>query len=58
MCSWLSTDTWNKEAGVLGIGDEVIVHGEKTGEEVNMTSFWGKISKVIDQDSGDYLIID
>ena len=43
---------------MLDIGDEVTVHGEKTGEEVNMTSFWGKISKVIDQDSGDYLIID
>jgi len=41
-------DAWNKKVGVLEIWDAVIVYGEKADKEVNMISFWGKISKVID----------
>ena len=56
--SWLSVDAWNTEAGILSVGDEVTVYGEKAGEKVNMTSFWGKISKVIDQTLGTYQLTD
>ncbi len=39
-------------------GDEVIVNGEMAGDKINMTSFWGKITGIVDAESGMYEVTD
>jgi len=43
----LNSKEWNKEAGELDVGDEVTVHGEKSGEPVSMNSFWATVTMVV-----------
>ena len=53
---WLSADEWNKEEGELKIDDEVTAFGEKAGKEINMDSFWGCVTKVLN--TGMYEVTD
>jgi len=48
--SWVRSAEWNKEIGKLSEGDEVTVYGEKTGEPFNFISFWGTVTKVINDE--------
>ena len=41
--SWLSLSEWEKQAGELGVGDEVTVHGEQYGQPVALGSYWGRV---------------
>ena len=56
--SWLEAKEWDKEDGLLEKGDEVTVYGEKSGEVVNVDSFWGTITYVIDAVNGIYEVTD
>ena len=56
--TWLQAKKWNCETGLLKIGEEVTAYGEKAGEEINMNSFWGVVTKVINGDRGLYEITD
>ena len=56
--SWLQAKEWDKEEGTLEKGDEVTVFGEKAGETVDMNSFWGTITDVIDAANGIYEVTD
>ena len=55
---WLLASEWNKECGELSEGDEVTVHGEKTGEPINKDSFWAIVTQVINAESDKYILKD
>ena len=56
--SWLLASEWNREEGLLKKGDEVTVYGEKAGQPINLDSFWGVVTGVIDPAQGKYEITD
>ena len=56
--SWLLASEWNREEGLLKKGDEVTVCGEKAGHSINLDSFWGVVTGVIDPAQGKYEITD
>ena len=56
--SWLLAAEWNKEEGLLKLGNEVTVYGEKAGEKVNMNSFWATVTGLIDVEEGKYHVTD
>ncbi|KAL7534418.1 hypothetical protein ACHAXR_005863 [Thalassiosira sp. AJA248-18] len=58
IASWLLAAEWNKTSGKLKVGDEVTVFGELVGEKVNENSFWGKVTRIIDEDKELYEITD
>ena len=45
---WLLAEEWDKEEGKLPIGAEVTIHGEKSGEPINMGSAWGVVIEEVD----------
>ena len=47
---WLLEIESNKITGELLVGNEVTVHGEMTGEDVNTDSFWGVTTRVLGSD--------
>jgi hypothetical protein len=54
--SWLSKDEWDKEVGIIEVGEEVTVFGEKSGCDVNEESYWAKVIQKPESDDGDYVL--
>ena len=44
VCSWLVVDEWNKTSGVLEVGAEVTVDGERAGEARMASSYWAQVT--------------
>ena len=44
VCSWLVVDEWNKTSGVLEVGAEVTVDGERAGEARMAGSYWAQVT--------------
>ena len=58
IASWLEAAEWNKESGVLPVGAEVTVYGEKSNEKLNSNSFWATVTKVSDSENDLYEVKD
>ena len=56
--SWTLAVEWDKEEGQLEEGDEVTVFGEKSRQPVNLSSFWGTVTKVINAEKEECEITD
>ena len=56
--SWLLASTWNREEDLMKKGDKVTVYGEKAGQPINLDSFWGVVTGMIDPAQGKYKITD
>ena len=58
IASWIEAAEWDKESGLLPIGSEVTVYGEKSGEKINNNSFWATVTKLRDADNEMYEVKD
>lgn len=48
MWTWLSVEEWDKISGELNVGDEVTVHGAKSGaDKENDRAFWGTVVRCV-----------
>ena len=56
--TWLLVKKWNIEIGLLKVGNEVTVYGEKEGEKINNNSYWGVVTKITDSSKGIYEVTD
>ena len=62
--SFLLVDEWNKDTGELPVGAEVTVNGESyVGDEkdkvtINLSSFWARVTSVVDKENNIYRVED
>ena len=56
--TWVRASEWNKDSGKLKVDTEVTAYGEKVGKPINLSSYWGTVTAILNEEGEDYEVTD